>query len=565
MPKHILQITVIIFLIGLGVWLRFADLGGHFTHIDDVGVLRSLMDAKHSGSTDPFVVSRFWTYAPFQFLFTPFFISFDQSYRELLFWLRFPSAFFGSLGLFILVFFYFFYDKLRSSRVVLSLTLLACSLESVVFAKQAHNYALGVTAVLMLLTLFVFNVKQRRLTWLISVVNGLMLGLFTFMHYGLLFFTPSFYLILFIKGIKRVENKWVFILKFFISGFVYIGAVIPMWLSFIKPYVERTGHVGLSWWNKAGGQFVFQIPQEASFWEQCHYTAVFYGKNFFYIFQANIGFFPEDHVLFNWLTGALFLFFLFGCVSYFRTRSLIKRSLGQFFLVLMIVWIGLVVAQRLTFSPTRHSLNLLPFIIITITEGVVFLFGLMKNFLKCSFRLQIRAFSVYLISIVIISFSMFYASKFFEERRDPFQEEEIMSLIEYNNVDTVIVDNAAQVELMKSIREYFDYYMIGFKASAVISKGPTKYKTVMWISHLRPLTPDVFEESRASANRYIYFSNGLRVQEGKDPLSFWNLPWFAYRVVFSKVIETNVEIEFSRRTGYEPKKMYLYVLTLRDK
>src|SRR5690606_3243572 len=120
----------------------------------DIGVAKSILDHERSGSPGTFTsVARFWTYAPFQFWFTPLLIHPDQTYREFLFWGRLPSVFFSVLGLALLAFFYRLYDRWKTGRVFAALAILAFSWENIIHARQMHNYALGVTAFIALMVL----------------------------------------------------------------------------------------------------------------------------------------------------------------------------------------------------------------------------------------------------------------------------------------------------------------------------------------------------------------------------------------------------------------------------
>jgi len=78
-------IILIIIVILIGCYARFTDLSWHFSHVDDIGVAKSILDYKSRGAFGVFAVSNRWTYAPGQFLITAFLIHPNQTYRDLLF------------------------------------------------------------------------------------------------------------------------------------------------------------------------------------------------------------------------------------------------------------------------------------------------------------------------------------------------------------------------------------------------------------------------------------------------------------------------------------------------
>ncbi|MCA9400320.1 MAG: hypothetical protein KC713_01740, partial [Candidatus Omnitrophica bacterium] len=132
---------LIVAVLAVGIWARADRLAWHFTHVDDIGVAKTILEYHQEGANPLFAVATHWTYSPFQFFFTPFLVSLDQSYRSLLFWGRFPSLIFSILGLLTAVLFYWRWKGRVGASCLVTITWMACSLEWIIFAKQMHNYA----------------------------------------------------------------------------------------------------------------------------------------------------------------------------------------------------------------------------------------------------------------------------------------------------------------------------------------------------------------------------------------------------------------------------------------
>ena len=167
----------LILLIGAGALARFWDLSWQFSHNDDIGVAKTILDARMPGSLRALLaIPRQWTYAPVQFFLTFFLVRPDQGYREILFWGRLPSclAAIGGLGAFA-----FFYRRFREDwfpRMLPALALLAFSWQFIIYSKHMSNYAIGVTACIGMMILLLGLVQKPSLSWKGALGAGLVLS-----------------------------------------------------------------------------------------------------------------------------------------------------------------------------------------------------------------------------------------------------------------------------------------------------------------------------------------------------------------------------------------------------
>ena len=161
-------------------FIRLESLGEHFTQIDEAGVAELLLfprdltninkaflkkrieeqsslifkiynHADEKGYVDNvlslgnsfyqfFVVPITQTFAPIQFVGTKLLISEEQSYREILFWARFPSFLFSVSALVLI--FKFYQNIQRKERLpfrLLAITLMGLSLENIIFSQQYYH------------------------------------------------------------------------------------------------------------------------------------------------------------------------------------------------------------------------------------------------------------------------------------------------------------------------------------------------------------------------------------------------------------------------------------------
>lgn len=550
----------IAFLILLGAYARFVDLAWHFSHADDIGVAKFIIDEKLSPQYGVFVIPRLSTYAPFQFFFTHFLLSPEHTYRELLFWGRLPSAVFGVLGLLAMAFFYRVYEAKNSWAAFSGLGLLAFSWENIIYAKQMSNYALGVTACILLLLLYMDCLNRPCFSLKKMWITGLLLALLCHMHYQILFFVPAFYLSLFVFAASKRRYYLILARNFAAGGVVCLAAISPM----IYFFVSKRLSAGIVSWNRGpNDEFIFLFREGMTLGDKIGYAIGFYLKNFFLVFQANTAILPENNGFSPFVSGFFFLLFLSGMVGYLVTSDVKKRYLGLFLGVLLAEWFLLVFYNKITLSPTRHSLILLPLMCVACSDGLSFFSDKIKN---SRFVLRPGAFSHQAVALftVIVFFSFF--PKVVAERRDPFVEREIIHALKQYKVDTVFPTNSTvSVSLMKSVQKYFKYFELGFMGYEVISDGPQPYNVVAWVSRQDKLTSLKFEEVRLKVNEYLKIRNWVRLFQKKPPLPFWTRAYSDYQVLYSQEKVSNVEIEFSDRTRYGRNDFYFYILRRREK
>jgi len=549
---------LIILIVGVAIAVRFWDLAYGWAHPDDFGVAKSIIDARQMGHFGWFAVSKSWTYSPFQYLITPLLLSLDQSYREILFWGRLPSCVFASLGIVLWIFFYRMFDKNAVGELILSLTLLACSWENIIFAKQMNNYALGVTTIILMLIVLVDNFKNPSASWRRIILNSVYLALFSHMQYLVLFLVPAYFGTLFIFHLRKtsagsgLKPFFTLFFKYIVSGLVYGVLIFPMVYYFILPQPHR----GIYPWNQGpNGEFFFTPPVGGMF-EKLIYTFKFYLINFFLAFQSNISFLPESHPWLWPVTWILLFLFIVGIVRFGLTRDPLRKYLGLFFILTAVSWVLLIFFQKLTFGPTRHHLILLPLMVILIGEGMDFL---------VSWRVQRSNHNVAIMAswfILILFLANF--KTFLVERRDPFDEKLIAQTLKRYDVDALVTTiSTQQVEIMKSVRDHFNYngpnFILGQKVFGLMTNGPSDYASVAFLSFREPIDAANFDKIRYEINNYIYMTNFLRAKRSLEPLTFMRWPFTFYHEVYRQETFTDAENEFSRRTQNGHNGFYFYV------
>jgi hypothetical protein len=548
-------LCLVALILTLGIYARVAELNRHFSHVDDIGVAKSIIATQEEGRLAAFAVSEHWTYAPFQFLVTSLVLNAQQSYRQVLFWGRVPSCVFALLGLICIVLFYRRWKKDWAEEGSIALLILTFSWANIILAKQMHNYALGVSASVFMLWLLMDGIKQPKLTLLRSVVEGVVLGILASTQYSVIFLIPGFFAARFWQGLQNKEKYYSLGINLFACAVFCMLIIFPLWWFFLRRLIAA-GYGGVSDWSQGPqGEYVFSLPA-TNLWEHISYAAVFFVNNFYLIVQSSTAIFSDSSFLKTPFTIVMLIFLMLGIYSFILTKERERRLVSIYAVGVFLTWIALVVLGKLTFSPTRHSLIFLPLLALLIAEGFCFC-------AKKLFRQRSKLATSVFVLLLIIIFSVQFP-QFLKERRDPFSEDDFIELVKTYDVDAVISANwTTQLEVMRKLRDYYGYFGKHFLDYSLIARDPKNYDTVLWVSHRDPLNPQTLMKSYQQVNKFVYFLNALRVNRGELPFAFWQPFEGVYDILYKKEIKSEIESEYSRHTHNGTNSLYIYVLRRR--
>ncbi len=528
-------------LIALGIFVRAYALDRHFMHTDDLGVAKTIIDYKISGDNNPFAVGTHWTFAPLQFVFTWFLITPEQTYRELLFWGRLPSLVAGSLGLLAMIWFYRAWQGRESRSLPFATALLAFSWENIIFAKQMHNYALGVTTAVVLMAVLAENLRRPGPSLLRAGASGLLIGALAWMHYQVLFFVPAYFAALLAHRLQTQRSQaGAQARSLSVTAAAFLAAAIPLYVLFLSRHSELKP---VDWARGPHEEFSFFMYPGMPLWDKMIYAVRFFVGNLFLVLASNLSFLPQGHMLFWPLTALLVLLFGLGVWRLAASKRPEEPALAVFLAVLLATWAALVMARKLPWGPTRHALVLAPIMAVTISEGVTWI----------SQKVRLRALP-WIISVVTAGLFASSAPGTLAARRDPFEESEIVATLEKYDVDSLITAfETIQPSLMKGVQNYFKFYALGFVQWEVFVKGPVRYDTVAWLSHRHDLNEANFERAKERLAYYNFVRGRHSVPPPQEPLS-------AYDVIYSKAIPSDVEIESLNLTQNGSNNFFFYIL-----
>jgi len=537
-------------LLGLGAYARFHDLAWQFTHIDDLGPAKTLLDAKFAGASPWFSVPFSWTYAPFQFLFTALFLQPAQTYREILFWGRLPSCAAGIAGLGVFAWLLRRLYQGDWNKIIFPLALMTLSLESVIYARQINNYSLGVLAFTLMTARVLFSPDKAPSTRIQAAASGVLIALLGSMQYQILFFAPAFFAVCFLRDLRKDSSPGRIAVLWAPGVLLFALLAFPLFHFFLQ---GRAG-AGMTGWN-AGPEGQYALSGASPF-ENLAASFVFFLKNTPDVFTSLTGFGAETNPAVRILSGVLVPLLTAAGIS----LAVFSKKKGQGSLALwtslcFLTYAALVILGKLTFSPTRHVLILLPLAALGAGEGLNGLTAFLQK------RISSVALLPWMISLAMSLIFILHLPAFYQERQDVFQEDEIAGVLRDYHVDVLLhIDHTLQPVMMKSITDYFGEREKGWEIHGVLSNGSGSDETLAWISHRDHLNPQMLAGMQKMVNIFASTTNAQRIREGQKPLPMLTHGPETYRVVYKKEIFSDTEIEYSRKTRNGTNQLFFYVL-----
>jgi hypothetical protein len=467
----------------LGAALRLGSLATHRTHIDDLGVALTILDARKPGyfqrrvtdrSSPTFdtgakrrlrellpnadepglvgeildavapsvAVSMSWTYAPLQFIATAALLPDKGTYRQNLFWGRLPSALCGCCALLMLV------AVIRRTHrehwqpvALLAVAWFAFSWEHIIFSQQMGSYAIGTLTVLIGVWLHLDvserlgSTPRRAGSARVFAGYGAAMAVLVYAQYQMLFFGLAALIAL---AAPPLIHAW----RTRSLRVMPLGALIALSATYLvltlpaAAYIAVKGFTAINWNAGPNGEFAFD-------WASMHAAPLYFVRFFFgnaVVVTGNLlAFLPESHALRSVLDALVSLTCLLGLIRLVRASSPERRALGLVTVAFAAVWVVLVLTRRMAFGPTRHSLILLPLLLLCMSETWSGLLGWLSR------RFAARPWlspSLSALGVLVISLS--FAAQYHTvaaQRRDPFSVERIRAAtVERGMIPTVLHD-----------------------------------------------------------------------------------------------------------------------------
>ena len=556
-------------LIGLFTIIRLPLLSTHFTHVDDIGVASTILKAKTQPSVYEglkgriydtahpeylsnkyrvfrfadkigilsrletvkvlFIVSLTWTYAPLQFLLTGFLIHANTSYEQNLILGRSPSLLAFLAGCFLLI---LLTRKIYNNDwwlpAIFGLILLGLSWQNIIYSVHMASYAIGVPALIAALLIYLQTTEDSPSGIFKLGQYGIFLAMTFAAQYQMLLFLPAIF-----GGIFLFRRS-----KILPIGIFFAALALPTYYLFFHDFSGRS----LNWNIGPAGEYLYNIRSQFGLADKLLYSFHFFASNFWEVFQSDVSMVPEDSIFFTPINTVLFALFLLGLASFFRSGNGAKQRLRPVIVFILATWLLLIISGKVALSPTRHTLILLPMIVLSIIEGI----QVMGRYLGLRFSF---IFSMAFAAICLTGFFRNYAgivqirrNKIVpHELRDHIQKHEASLLYSYDwTYDPLLMRKTLPDNLPIFVREF----------STIPAPLPTNERrplAIAFLSHRRPLNEQIFEELLPDL-RKMY------------PEKILALNWKNSSKVFESNAPGAVEVDFLPRTLNGKNGLFLTII-----
>ena len=495
---------ILIILIIVGVIVRLNLISSMSTHVDELLVATAIIEKKQDqinflnleldkkciffnfklklkNFINPILeVVRHSTYAPGQFILTAFFLNYATNYTEIIILGRLPSllaSFFSIIIIAILA--KKLVDENKIEYSILATTSLCFSWEFIIFSNQMNSYAIGV---LLILIILYFIIKSRDdFKWLFF--ESITISILSWFQYQVVFFLPAYCITRSIMLLNNNNLNKLTIIKLLITNVLPIISTILLYILLLRHYPNS----GVGWNSGLHHEYLFNTSYLIDNINFYKYFIKFFSTNFLHVLTAITIFLPEDSILYSFFQTFIIILFFLGLYSMSRKQKVgnIKKYVFLFFVISSFVFILLILAKKITLSPTRHYLIFLPFFSFFVTEGLFFLTNISNHFINTLFR------SVFWF---LILFGFFFNYSIESNKRiDPFEEKKITTLVKNIKCDLIIsYDNTLNLRLMKNLHVPLFDCGGGVKSKLIGNLTKKKITKILLISGRSPITKNTF-------------------------------------------------------------------------
>ncbi len=530
----------------------------YFTHIDDVGVAKSLthdnfnqrcperFKALNVSSASmvctilklPYratLIPKLWTYAPAQFWITAFLMPENNSftYEQIKYRGRIVS--FASFFLGLIAFFFLLYNKLPQykNNIIPSVTatlFLALSLEARIMSAQMHSYAITILSISFALYTIITLYEDKKNSCIRYVTYGAIFGICLSMQYQVLPLLLSGFLTIFLFK----DRNFAFIKNFAICFIIFL-ITSALSGSF---YLIKHSQKGINW--NAGVNNEYIVNDENIFTRFYTLIKLIFTESpdVFYSVISGIEIFKPFDTLFGIISFIIFLIGFYLCIKKLNNNRFIVTILIIYILINLV----LIYFSKISYSPTRHSLIYLPGIIIISGYTIIYLYN---KFPKGPiFFLLTMALTCYPL-LSLIKFENFY-----KHRIDPISSVKFNDIVNKYRPEFFVLDTGAvEPFFFRNINPGISFLDLTDDPTLLCEKYLllNNVKTFIWYSKRRDFD-----------NSEVYLQERLKLISTKCNLPNEEFSSKIFKVLADiNIIRSDKEIDLSNKTSNGSNEIFI--------
>ncbi|SFC17345.1 hypothetical protein SAMN05421780_103158 [Flexibacter flexilis DSM 6793] len=319
-------------------------------------------------------------------------------------------------------------DKLITGALGAALT--AFAWENIIYAGQMSSYAIGPCFFAAALWFFI---AERKWDIKYYLILGFILSVCLLGQYQFLVIIPSFFVgslvSWYINNKTQFRQQIIKALLYPLAAFIFIVPVVyKVLILTLKDKIDNNWAVK---WNAGPNhEFLFGLPA-GGLGEKIGYAFTFFGKNTWYIVESLTASTTPEGFYTHFITAIVLGLCFFGLYTAIKTQD--KKMLGfwALFVCIMGTWVVLSVLQKITYSPTRHSLILQPLFVVGAVDGLIKLLSIIKNDLVKQYL------PIGFVALHLVLFGVYMVQNQ-QERTEAFDAPKILALLEKHQVKDVV-------------------------------------------------------------------------------------------------------------------------------
>lgn len=393
---------------------------------------------------------------------------------------RLPSFIFYVLGLIIWgKVFAMLFRKAHPTYAILGVCLLACSLENIGFAQGAMPYACVIPALGWLTYLLIkwqsILPQSEKSRMMLVACSGILI----YLQFQMIFVGAAVGICLFVmiwvsqyKKHRLMQACLVSIARIWKSGALFAIISFP---AIIYIYYKLDHDPHNSWHEGLNGEFLFAN------WQGLTAIPEFFIHNLYIVVTRLTGFIPEDNALSIVMFITVFALFCVGFLVWIKRLFSVTDAVSIFCVSLGIVQITLLLTSQLTFSPSRHSLLFLPFIVLCVLSGAHWIIIAMTRYLTVDGN---RSPSVvnHLLSVLVLASCLYHYDSYLAPRKELFDPHAINMLLEERGVNKVFtLLSTPQMEMMQLNQARLYYVKASYDDEEWEKTVRGRHEPIAWI------------------------------------------------------------------------------------
>jgi len=352
--------------------------------------------------------SKHSTFAPLQYFIFGWMINSDQNYNELKFFSRLPSVIFSILTI---VFTFLVSKKIFAKNEflkILPVLILVCSFSSIYITQRSYNYSAGVFSLIGLCYLFLVQNEKNKNSYFNFEINKIKITrnffisspiiIFSYLNYMLIFITPIYFIINFLKIYLRNKKKFfnLELINLIITGLFYTIFLLPLLFYMLKLNLNEYGMTA----STAGADFEYSINSYKN--DGIIEIIKFYFSNIYLIISENLSYFLKSFKYSNILKIIIFSVTMLGIfISFYKSEKNNYNNFFIFFICCFALWLFLAFFNITAIGPTRHLQIFTPFF------GILFTYSIYKIINTKYLNTIVISYMIFMLMIFSLNYKKF--------------------------------------------------------------------------------------------------------------------------------------------------------------